>query len=67
MQKLLETLTRCQHDLDFLRRDLLDANRISSEDAPVVNLVIQDLLSMQVQLEKKLNQLLAGYEEMTGF
>ena len=58
MKKLLEALTKCEHDLDFLRQDLLEADKIAGENAPVVHILIQDLLPMQVQLEKRLNQLL---------
>ena len=66
MKNLIEVLTKCQHDLDFLRAGLLAANKISSQKHPVANIVIKDLLASQITIETKLNELLACVTETKG-
>lgn len=57
MEKLIEALEKAQHDVGFLRNDLLEANRLAANNFPVAGMVIADLLAQETALAIKLNEL----------
>lgn len=58
METLLEHPEKAEHDLDFLRDDLLAANKSASREAPFAAMAIAELLKMQAEIEVKLSQLI---------
>ena len=58
-----EVLKKAQDDLEFLRGNLREANKLASEKNPIASMVIMELIAMQTSLETKLNQLVNLVQE----
>lgn len=63
MKDLLEKLVEVEHSLGFMRNDLLAANKIASEKAPVAHLLIARLLAHHQVLQSELSALIAVIKE----